>query len=75
MFDNKKTFNAFVAHKWHIIKMPEAFNILAKSGDTIEAVKHTTKPLYGFQFHPEVIMDGNEGTEIFRNILRSLQNK
>ena len=41
-------------HRDCVIKTGSKVRITAKSEDgTIEAIEHETKPIYGFQFHPE----------------------
>jgi len=37
-----------------IITKPEGFDIIAKSGNFIEAIKHKKRLIFGVQFHPEV---------------------
>ncbi len=72
IFSGVKNFNAFVSHKYHVIEVHQPLVVLAKSGDTIEVIKHQTKPIYGFQFHPESSQEGNQGAEIFARTLREL---
>lgn len=75
IFLGKKNFQAFVSHKWHVKSIPDPFIVLAKTGETIEAIKHKTKPIYGFQFHPEVVMEGNQGTEVLRALLAEFKSE
>jgi len=42
---------------------------MIKSRDGFEVIKHSTKPVYGFQFHPEMFEDKTCGDEIFKNTL------
>jgi len=50
------------------ITLPKEFYLLAKSETcNNEAMKHTSKRVYGVQFHPEV--SNNNGKRIFRNFL------
>jgi GMP synthase (glutamine-hydrolysing) len=41
---------------------------LAQTGDIISAAQHRERPLYGIQFHPEVVHSEN-GAQILRNFL------
>lgn len=47
----------FLAYQWHrdeVKEIPENFELLASSEMCeVQAIKHSEKPLYGFQFHPE----------------------
>ena len=36
------------------VEPSDEFEVLARSEDCVEAVKHKTKPFYGLLFHPEV---------------------
>jgi para-aminobenzoate synthetase len=42
------------AHRVYIKDMPKDFTICATSDHGIEIIKHTTKPILGIQFHPEI---------------------
>lgn len=59
------TINVYENHEYVIERMPESFNILAKSEVGPEIVKHKTLPIYGFQFHPENFVDELDGDDIF----------
>ncbi len=62
-------FEAWVSHKDEVLTLPKDFVKLAHS-DTcdIEAMKHSTLPLFGVQFHPEV-EHTPKGPEVFKNFL------
>ena len=49
--------------------MSTELEILARSNTAIEVIKHKSKFIYGFQFHPEVIMSDNESTKILLNLI------
>lgn len=70
IFGNLKTFEVFESHEWRIEKMPRNFTILAKSSHSIEAIKHKSLPIYGFQFHPEKSIVNGYGGVIFMNLLK-----
>jgi GMP synthase (glutamine-hydrolysing) len=50
-----KNFDAWVSHGDHVENLPRGFIKLASAVDApIAAMEHTTRRLYGIQFHPEV---------------------
>ncbi len=56
-------------HAYYVAEMPESFESLATSDTcSTEIIKHKTKPIYGFQSHPEV--SGPDGMLIVRNFLK-----
>ncbi len=69
---NKKTIKVYESHRWTVGKLPEFFDILAKSEIGSEIIKHKTLPIYGFQFHPENFVDELEGDEIFIKLFSNL---
>ncbi len=72
IFEGRKDFEVFEAHRYVIENIPETIIALAKSEHGIEVIKHSNKPIYGLQFHPEHLMEGNDGTIIFKNIIKKL---
>jgi GMP synthase (glutamine-hydrolysing) len=48
------TFTAWASHNDEVVECP-GFKVLARSTDCKnQAMKHSSKPIYGIQFHPEV---------------------
>ena len=52
-----------------ISKQSDELVSLAVSEDGIEIMKHKNKLIYGVQFHPEELQDGNNGHSILKNFL------
>lgn len=71
IFDGlKKSKVSFVKkHAYHVAELPSDFESLGTS-DTCsnEIIRHKSKPIYGFQSHPEV--SGNDGIIIVENFLK-----
>jgi anthranilate/para-aminobenzoate synthase component II len=62
-----------VQHHFITTQVGQSLEVLANSKYGIEAVKHTTKPIWGFQFHPEINPDLQDGDEIVTKILQLLK--
>lgn len=56
-------------HRFVVAKVPIDFRVLAVSKDGVEAFEHTTLPIAGFQFHPEMFLQDTEGHSLFKTIL------
>lgn len=56
-------------HAYHVSELPDSFVSLAES-DTCanEIIRHKSKPIYGFQSHPEV--SGTDGIKMVENFLK-----
>ncbi|WP_381415281.1 glutamine-hydrolyzing GMP synthase [Spiroplasma endosymbiont of Anurida maritima] len=63
--DNKKV---WMSHSDHIEKMPNDFTVLANSENSIAAIKHKTKSIYGIQFHAETTQT-EYGSQIISNFI------
>lgn len=58
------------SHNDEITKIPNNFTNLAKSENCeIQIIKHKNKPVYGFQFHPEV-EHTEYGIQFFKNFIK-----
>lgn len=56
-------------HSYHVSELPPNFESLATSATSgNEIIKHKSKPIYGFQSHPEV--SGEEGMLMVKNFLK-----
>jgi len=59
----------WMSHGDKVLELPPGFEILAHTANSpIAAVRHRQKPLYGLQFHPEVVHT-LRGKDILRNFL------
>jgi GMP synthase (glutamine-hydrolysing) len=69
IFNKLPNFKVYEAHRWKIDKAPENFIVLAESDECIQVIKHKNREIYGFQFHPEMLVDKTCGDEIFYNLI------
>lgn len=69
----QKTYTVYESHRWVVTHLSPSLTGMAKSHSGWEIIKHTDKPIYGMQFHPEVTENGHDdGQRIFHQILQSL---
>ena len=67
--DIPKESQVWESHNDEIKTLPEEFINMASSKDCKhQSIKHREKPIYGFQFHPEVEQT-EHGTKIFENFV------
>ncbi len=59
-------------HNWSVSKLKPPLKTLAYSKDGIEIFKHSRKPIYGIQFHPEE--SSSNGMAVFSSIIDSLNS-
>ncbi len=72
IFSGRKDFDAYDAHRWVIASLSQEFKVLARSVHGPEIIRHSIKPLFGFQFHPEKMADQSFGDDVFFALLKSL---
>lgn len=72
IFAGQKTFSVYENHTWRIKDLPTDYVQIARSAHGIEAIRHASRPIYGFQFHPEHFVDKTEGDEIFSRLFQRL---
>lgn len=68
------TFEAYEYHRWVVKTPPPDFIALAHSDTGVEILRHTTRPLLGFQFHPEK-MTSEPALQVFRSFLALAEKK
>jgi anthranilate/para-aminobenzoate synthase component II len=74
IFNNMNSFSFYTSHNWAVQDLPSELVGLARSESGYEIIKHTHKPVYGFQFHPEVEEAQQNGKKIIANTLQVLTN-
>lgn len=69
LFNHRKHFLAYDAHRWVIDTPAPEIEVLARSSHGPEVVRHKTLPIYGFQFHPEKMTDETYGDELYASFI------
>lgn len=72
MFQNKETFAVYENHQYGVTECSPELEVLAKTNHAIAVLKHKTKEIYGFQFHPEHHEDDQFGDEVFLKLFQVL---
>ncbi len=70
LFLGRRQFEVYDAHRWAIDTVPPDLQILARSIHGPEVIRHRSRPIYGFQFHPEKMLEQTFGDELFRSFLK-----
>lgn len=70
-----ETYEVYEGHRWIVDTMPQDFKILAASKEGSEIIQHNTRPIWGFQFHPENLVDQTNGDEMFLRLFAKLKQK
>lgn len=62
----------WMSHGDHIKDLPESYRPIAHTSNApVAAVRHNKKPIFGVQFHPEVVHT-DEGKTIFKNFVADI---
>lgn len=72
IFGRRKEFEAYDAHRWVIASLPPTLRVLARSAHGPEVIRHTERLIWGFQFHPEKMVDQSYADEIFNTLVSEL---
>jgi GMP synthase (glutamine-hydrolysing) len=68
-FDQGETTPVWMSHGDHVDTPPDGYEVLASSDNTpVAAMRHRSRPVYGVQFHPEVVHTPR-GAEVISNFL------
>ncbi len=69
LFQGQNFFEVYDAHRWVIDKIPSDLKVLARSEHGPEIIRHVNRPIFGFQFHPERMLNETFGDELFNSFL------
>jgi GMP synthase (glutamine-hydrolysing) len=58
----------WMSHGDHIVRLPDGFEILGRTANSVAAAGNRERHIYGLQFHPEVVHT-EEGSKIIENFL------
>ncbi|MGM0589083.1 MAG: glutamine-hydrolyzing GMP synthase [Bacteroidota bacterium] len=62
----------WMSHGDHILELPEQYEIIAHTKNApVAAVRHKNKPIYGVQFHPEVV-HSEHGGQVLQNFIKNI---
>jgi GMP synthase-like glutamine amidotransferase len=70
----KDPFTAVEIHGWAVAAIPEGYELLARSS-YVQAIKSTSRMIYGEQFHGEIKAEYNQGKPYIKNFLRMALRK
>ncbi|MDD4989432.1 MAG: hypothetical protein PHV42_03330 [Candidatus Pacebacteria bacterium] len=73
LFEDCRHFKAFENERWVITDVSRDLQPLAFSSYGIEALKHTSRPIYGLQFDPEKFEETASGEKILSNYFKILE--
>jgi len=65
--------NVYESHRWIVERVPKPLVGLAASKDGYEIIAHESKPIFGFQFHPEMFQEEAVGDEVMKNCLNYIK--
>ncbi len=60
----------FESHRWVAKSLGVELKVLGQSKDGAEIIRHLTRPIYGLQFHPEIIINQAVSDQLLKNILK-----
>ena len=75
MFGGRANFSVYEKHQYGVTAVQEPLEVLAVTEQFIAVMKHKTKSIYGFQFHPEHHTDEQYGDEVFLTLFDYLMQR
>ncbi len=67
-----ESLRAYKSHGWVVTAPPDNFESLLESDTGIDIMRHKTRPIWGFQFHPEVLQDGSNAHNVLNALLEKI---
>ena len=67
--------SVYEGHRWVVSRIKRPLVGIAASIDGYEILMHETKPIFGFQFHPEMPATHSSGAVLMRNCLEYVQSR
>jgi GMP synthase-like glutamine amidotransferase len=74
-FGNRYIAQVYKRQTWSLQDMPDEFDIYGCSSEGIEIFAHATKPMAGFQFHPEQFSQITDGPALFTALRDRILNR
>jgi GMP synthase-like glutamine amidotransferase len=68
------SFLTYESHRWYVREVDAPLVEVASSRREVEVLRHSTKPIYATQFHPEVRLNRNKGFLVFGAIVEQLKS-
>lgn len=68
----RQNFTVYENHQFAVQSVLSPLVALAASTHGLEIIRHESKLIYGFQFHPEVLEDKQLGDELFIRVVKRL---
>lgn len=69
---NRSSFTVYESHQFAVQSVSSPLVALATSVYGVEVITHESKPIYGFQFHPEVMEEKQFGDELCARVINKL---
>lgn len=70
IFNGRHNISVYESHRWVVKTVGKDLRVLATSKNGIEAVRHKSRPIYGVQFHPEIVASQKDKANILTNFLK-----
>jgi GMP synthase-like glutamine amidotransferase len=73
LLKNISNLKVYEGHRWVVSSLSKSLTPLAESKDGIEIFQHKTKAIFGFQFHPEIIVDKADEKQLWANVVKRVK--
>lgn len=73
LLNNLNNIQVFENHKFYVNELSSELEGIAISEKGFEIIKHKNKKQYGFQFHPELLVNKLDGDELLINFIKLIK--